>query len=219
MRCRRFRRARRLRASDSTELSDQAGAPDRTVPSRQSERLPRPHRRSAAFRDARASRRARQSRRRRRDDRRRSHSRRIQGWRSWRGRADGRRSAGHVHRHGGAAAVREKRKGKRQSAISSASRSSLLPAMPTLIESGLPGYTMGLSMGILAPAKTPAVVLRTLNREIVEATVASQRFANVSSIRVRNPSAARRRSFHQHIASPKLRRYKDVIQAAGIQAE
>jgi tripartite-type tricarboxylate transporter receptor subunit TctC len=102
-------------------------------------------------------------------------------------------------------------------AISSASRSSLLPAMPTLIESGLPGYTMGLSMGILAPAKTPAVVLRTLNREIV-ATVrvpeVRERFLDQGA----EPIGSTAEAFHEHIVS-ELRRYKDVIQAAGIQAE
>jgi tripartite-type tricarboxylate transporter receptor subunit TctC len=76
---------------------------------------------------------------------------------------------------------------------------------------------MGLSMGILAPAKTPAVVLRTLNREIV-ATVrvpeVRERFLDQGA----EPIGSTAEAFHEHIVS-ELRRYKDVIQAAGIQAE
>jgi tripartite-type tricarboxylate transporter receptor subunit TctC len=102
-------------------------------------------------------------------------------------------------------------------AISSASRSALLPGMPTLIESGLPGYTMGLSMGILAPAKTPAGILRRLNREIVD-------IVRVSEVRERfisqgaDPIGSTAEQFREHIVS-ELRRYTDVIKAAGIQAE
>ncbi len=53
-------------------------------------------------------------------------------------------------------------------AISSAKRSTLLPDMPTMIEAGVPGYTMDFAVGILAPAKTPAALVRRLNRELVD---------------------------------------------------
>ena len=45
-------------------------------------------------------------------------------------------------------------------------RSSLVPDMPTLAESGIPGYESSGWFGILAPAGTPPAVLARLNTEI-----------------------------------------------------
>jgi tripartite-type tricarboxylate transporter receptor subunit TctC len=51
-------------------------------------------------------------------------------------------------------------------AITSAKRSSLYPQVPTVSESGLPGYQSDAWYGVLAPAKTPAEIIARLNREI-----------------------------------------------------
>lgn len=51
-------------------------------------------------------------------------------------------------------------------ALSSAQRSSLLPDIPTINESGLPGYDAVSWFAVLAPAKTPAATVAQLNREI-----------------------------------------------------
>jgi tripartite-type tricarboxylate transporter receptor subunit TctC len=42
-----------------------------------------------------------------------------------------------------------------------------LPEVPTLAEAGLPNYTFQSWFGILAPARTPDAIIRTLNRELV----------------------------------------------------
>jgi tripartite-type tricarboxylate transporter receptor subunit TctC len=102
-------------------------------------------------------------------------------------------------------------------AISSAARSVLLPGVPTLIESGLPGYTMGLSMGFLAPAKTPASIRSRLNREIV-AIVRAQEVKERFVAEGADPIGSTADEFREHIVSER-RRYTDVIKAAGIQAE
>lgn len=58
------------------------------------------------------------------------------------------------------------RSGKiRALAISSATRSPLLPDTPTLAESGFPGYESYTWFGILAPAGTPAAIVERLNAE------------------------------------------------------
>ncbi len=47
-------------------------------------------------------------------------------------------------------------------------RSSLLPGIPTVSESGLPGFTGGTWFGLMAPAKTPAAVVDRLQKEMAE---------------------------------------------------
>jgi tripartite-type tricarboxylate transporter receptor subunit TctC len=51
-------------------------------------------------------------------------------------------------------------------AITTAKRSSLLPDLPTLAESGVPGFDVALRYGLMAPAGTPPAVIARLNREL-----------------------------------------------------
>ena len=65
------------------------------------------------------------------------------------------------------------RQGKlRALAVTTARRSSSLPDIPTVAESGLPGYAFDSWFGILAPAGTPKEVVDTLNAEIGKALAA-----------------------------------------------
>ena len=54
-------------------------------------------------------------------------------------------------------------------AITGNRRSQLLPKLPTIGESGFPGYTFTSWVGVLAPATTPANIIATLNGYIVKA--------------------------------------------------
>ena len=51
-------------------------------------------------------------------------------------------------------------------AVTGRTRSSLLPDVPTVIESGLPGYEVTAWFGMFAPAGLPAPVLGRLNADI-----------------------------------------------------
>ena len=51
-------------------------------------------------------------------------------------------------------------------AVSSLRRSSVLPNVPTVAESGLPGFDYNLWVGVFAPAGTPADVVDKINRDI-----------------------------------------------------
>jgi tripartite-type tricarboxylate transporter receptor subunit TctC len=51
-------------------------------------------------------------------------------------------------------------------AVTSAQRSSLLPDLPTVAESGLPGYEAALRYGLVAPAGTPRAIVERLNKEL-----------------------------------------------------
>ena len=54
-------------------------------------------------------------------------------------------------------------------AVTGETRWAKLPAVPTMIESGLPGFTSEVWFGVLAPAGTPPAIVGTLNAEIVKA--------------------------------------------------
>ncbi len=51
-------------------------------------------------------------------------------------------------------------------AVTSAGHSTLMPNLPTLAESGLPGFDATLSYGLLAPADTPAPIVQRLNKAL-----------------------------------------------------
>jgi tripartite-type tricarboxylate transporter receptor subunit TctC len=51
-------------------------------------------------------------------------------------------------------------------AVTSAGRSTLLPDVPTISESGLPGFDISLYYGLVAPAGTPRAVIDKLNKEL-----------------------------------------------------
>jgi tripartite-type tricarboxylate transporter receptor subunit TctC len=64
-------------------------------------------------------------------------------------------------------------------AVTSLTRSPMLPNVPTLAESGLPGYEVNSWNGIAVAAKTPKAIVERLNREIhaaVNSPVLVQRF-------------------------------------------
>jgi tripartite-type tricarboxylate transporter receptor subunit TctC len=54
-------------------------------------------------------------------------------------------------------------------AVTSLERSSVAPEVPTVAESGYPGFEALAWHGILAPAKTPPAIVKRLNEEIVKA--------------------------------------------------
>ncbi len=54
-------------------------------------------------------------------------------------------------------------------AISTAHPSALAPGMPTIAQSGLPGYESTTMIGVFAPAKTPLPIVNQLSQEITRA--------------------------------------------------
>ena len=66
------------------------------------------------------------------------------------------------------------RSGKlRAIAVSTRNRASAMPELPTVAESGVPGFDVGSWFGALVPAKTPRAVVAKLNAELVGAMSAS----------------------------------------------
>ncbi|MDX3907079.1 MAG: tripartite tricarboxylate transporter substrate binding protein [Pigmentiphaga sp.] len=101
-------------------------------------------------------------------------------------------------------------------AVASLKRSPLLPNVPTIAESGLPGYEGILWLGVLAPAGTPAAVIDTLHRAVEEtgrdpAWVRQLEAAGVEP-RTTSPQA-----FGTMIAA-EIAQWKDVVRRARITA-
>jgi tripartite-type tricarboxylate transporter receptor subunit TctC len=63
-------------------------------------------------------------------------------------------------------------------AVTTPKRSGLAPEIPTVAESGVPGYDVQLWYGMLVPAKTPKEIVSRLNGEI-------QRFVAIDAVRAR----------------------------------
>ena len=55
-------------------------------------------------------------------------------------------------------------------AVTSTKRSSVAPELPTIAESGFPGFESGLWYGVVAPARTPPEIIARLNAELVKIT-------------------------------------------------
>jgi len=58
--------------------------------------------------------------------------------------------------------------------IATGSRSALAPEVPTIAEAGVPGFGMTISLGYLAPSKTPREVILKLNAELSKAANAPE---------------------------------------------
>ena len=102
-------------------------------------------------------------------------------------------------------------------AVASAQRASVLPAVPTLDESGLRGYEASTFIGVLAPAGTPKAVVATLNaamRKVMETTVVRDKFLGLGA----EPGSSSPEEFSKLIAE-ELAKWRDVAQKAGLKFE
>jgi tripartite-type tricarboxylate transporter receptor subunit TctC len=67
-------------------------------------------------------------------------------------------------------------------AVTSAQRVPAMPNIPTMIESGFPGFDLVVYSGILAPAGTPRPIINRLNAEFVKATQSEEVRATFAKI-------------------------------------
>jgi tripartite-type tricarboxylate transporter receptor subunit TctC len=99
-------------------------------------------------------------------------------------------------------------------AVTGAKRYPGLPDVPTVTESGVPGYEVASWNGLAAPAKTPRAVIERLNQEAVKALASPEvqkRFADVG-VEPRSSSAAELRE----LFISESRRWSQVVEAAKI---
>ena len=102
-------------------------------------------------------------------------------------------------------------------AIGSPKRSPSLPDVPTVAESGLPGFDIGAWNGILAPARTPPAIIARLNAEIVKMTndpVAKGHASSQGAELVANTP----QEFATYIKA-QIARFAQVVKATGMRAD
>jgi tripartite-type tricarboxylate transporter receptor subunit TctC len=99
-------------------------------------------------------------------------------------------------------------------AVTTGHRSAALPDIPTLAESGVPGYEVSVWFGILAPAKTPHGAVRRLNEELTRILGTAEmrgQLANQGAEAVGNTPDQFAR-----IMRDDMKKYAEVIRAAKI---
>ena len=102
-------------------------------------------------------------------------------------------------------------------AITSAKRSTLALDVPTMVESGFPGFVTATWYGVLAPAGTPRQVVTRLNAEIVKILKTPDLGALLQGMGV-EPSTSTPEEFAEYIKS-EIVRWGKVLKFAGIQPE
>jgi len=102
--------------------------------------------------------------------------------------------------------------------VSTRVRSQILPQVPTIAESGLPGYEDATINAIFAPAGTPPAIVQKLHAEVVKAVhnpETVKRFGERGIVMVSSPSTAEFTAYVKRETA----RYVKLVQEAGISAE
>lgn len=96
-------------------------------------------------------------------------------------------------------------------------RSSIMPEVPTVAESGVPGYEAVIWLGLMAPAKTPPAVLRKLNAEVAKIVArpeVQQEWAAQGAL----PMSMSVEEFDKYLRAD-IDKWAQIVRSAGIKAE
>jgi len=102
-------------------------------------------------------------------------------------------------------------------AVASARRSSVLPGVPTLDESGLKGYEASTFIGVAAPGRTPKAVVSRLNaamRKVMDTASVAERLRGLGT----DPGSSSPEEFSGTIRD-ELNKWRDLAQKAGLKFE
>ena len=102
-------------------------------------------------------------------------------------------------------------------ATTTVQRVALLPGVPTLAESGMPGFEASVVTGLLAPAGTPPEIVRRLNAALVKVLsdpVVVERFASLAAVVRPSTSEELARFIREDLA-----RWRKVVRETGIKIE
>lgn len=102
-------------------------------------------------------------------------------------------------------------------AVSGAKRSPAAPELPTVAESGVPGYAFDVWYGMLFPAGTPRTILGKANAELnraLKSPALGQRFAAVGL----EPAGTTPEEFANHLRA-EIAKWRKVVESANIRIE
>ena len=102
-------------------------------------------------------------------------------------------------------------------AVGSSSRSPFLPEVPTVAESGYPGFEAVGWIGLAAPAKTPDAVLNKINAEVLKILATSDMKERLAGLGV-TPEGGTRAQFTAFVRS-EIAKWGKLIKDAGIKAD
>jgi tripartite-type tricarboxylate transporter receptor subunit TctC len=102
-------------------------------------------------------------------------------------------------------------------AVTSRERMPAFPDLPTVAESGLPGYESSQWYGVLAPATTPAEVLNFLNAHIVKIMSSAEMKSRMTGDGL-VPVGSSREQFAAHIKT-EIEKWARVIRASGAEVD
>ncbi len=110
------------------------------------------------------------------------------------------------------------REGKlRALAVTSLKRSSAIPELPTIAESGYPGFEVTLWYGLLAPTGTPTAIVRKLHLETVKALALPDLRAKLADLGIEGIGNSP--AEFAAIIKSEIPKWAKVIKDAGIKAE
>ena len=103
-------------------------------------------------------------------------------------------------------------------ASTSAVRADLFPDLPTIAESGLPGFAIDNWYSFIAPAGTPAPIVDTLNVEIARALALPDVKERLQALGIVPFTTARPAEFAQYLRA-EIAKYAKLVKAVGITPE
>jgi len=102
-------------------------------------------------------------------------------------------------------------------AVTSVTRSKAVPELPTVAESGVPGYETTTWHGWLAPAGTPAAIVNRMSAELAKAVKAPDVQGHLAGDGG-EPIGSNPEQFAQHLAA-EIARWRKVVKASGMRVE
>ena len=117
-------------------------------------------------------------------------------------------SSGHAHIKGGRI---------RALGVTTATRSSGLPDVPTIAEAGVPGYEVDAWYGLLAPAATPPAIIARLNAEVAKVMAAPDVEERLFQLGA-DPALGTPQQLQSYVAS-EIARWTRLVKDMNIQAD
>jgi tripartite-type tricarboxylate transporter receptor subunit TctC len=102
-------------------------------------------------------------------------------------------------------------------AVTSATRAPALPDVPTISESGLPGFEASSWFGILAPAGTPPAIIAKINGEVVKWLASPEGKEKLAAIGA-NAAGGSPEDFARHIQA-ETAKWAKVVKASGAKVD